>query len=213
MNNARVMGEGHISGASYGKISVMGKAFIDEPVFCERLRIMGETEVKSDIKASFVKLRGEMKIDGKADFEQARIMGVVRSEGGWRCGTLKLWGELHSSGDCYSEHITVRGVISAKGLFSADYALFKGKYPSFFEDMGGQSLRVFCPWYSRLSSGFAVTAKNIEFDDIDIDYVKADTVRGHDIKIGRHCEIGLVEYSGTLTVCDGARIERQVKLP
>ena len=212
MNNIRIMGEGQISGAAYGKVSVMGKAVSDEPIFCEKLNIMGEADVKSNIKAGFVKLSGEMRIDGKADFEQARIMGVVRSAGSWRCGTLKLLGELYSDGGCYNEHVTVRGVINAKGLFSADYALFRCRYPSLFEEMGGQSLRVFRPWYNRLAGGFTVTADSMEFDDIDIDYVKAGTVRGHNIKIGQHCEIDLVEYSGTLTVYQGARIGQQVKI-
>ena len=47
---------------------------------------------------------------------------------------------------------------------------------------------------------------SIEGDDIDIEYVIAESVTGRNVKIGPGCKIGRVTYSGNYTGNDESEI-------
>ena len=51
-----------------------------------------------------------------------------------------------------------------------------------------------------------VSGKCIEADQINIEYAQIDVLRGTDIKVGAGCDIGLIEYSGNLTVDPDAKV-------
>lgn len=63
---------------------------------------------------------------------------------------------------------------------------------------------------AEMPDGFA-NIETIEADTVEIENTRAERVSGIDVKIGAGCEIGLVEYTGTLVVADGSTVREQRK--
>lgn len=61
--------------------------------------------------------------------------------------------------------------------------------------------------------GFAsLKTTSIEADSVELENTTADTVRAVDVTLGDGCDIGTVEYSGTLTVSEKAKVGNVIKL-
>ena len=53
---------------------------------------------------------------------------------------------------------------------------------------------------------------SIEADRVELECTEADIVRATDVVIGDSCRIGTVEYSGSITVSENAKVEKTVKV-
>ena len=52
----------------------------------------------------------------------------------------------------------------------------------------------------------------IEGDTIELENVKCDSVRGHNIKIGENCRIKMVEYTGSIEIDKKSKVEEFVSI-
>lgn len=56
------------------------------------------------------------------------------------------------------------------------------------------------------------TCNTIEGDNVSVDCVKADTLRGARVFIGENCNIGRVEYTESCEIENGAKVGESVKV-
>ncbi len=208
----RIVGEATLSGGQHDDVSVVGECKVTEDVFCQGLNVVGEMDSAKNLTATELHIVGNLKSGGDCTAQSARVRGEIRVKGHWKSGHLKLTGALTVGGDCESETVDVRGTLCVGGLFSADRAEFVTAKTSVLHDMGGKTLYVRRMFPVFPTGRKLLEADTVEFDEADIDYVKAQVLRGHNLIVGRHCAIGTVEYTGTLTVAPGASVGSSSKI-
>ena len=186
-----VNGMGTFGGAvTSDVIKVAGTANFKELVTTEHLKIMGTANLSSDVQAV------EVFVEGNADFH-----GSLKSEG------IKIEGKCKIKGDCETEVFEGVGQIKISGQLNGDAIRINTYFKSEVYEIVGSAIEIKRSgnsvteilskvFDSVFSNNLAVNT--IEGDGISIDYTNARVVRGEDIVIGEHCEIDLVEYSGTL---------------
>jgi cytoskeletal protein CcmA (bactofilin family) len=103
------------------------------------------------------------------------------------------------------------------GLLSADHLeIYLDWNKSHAGEVGGTDIAVHRGTRGTLRSLFthapAFEAGTIEGNEISLELTKADVVRGHNVTLGDGCEIGLVEYTGTLRKNGDAKVREEKKV-
>ncbi|UAL52221.1 MULTISPECIES: hypothetical protein [Metabacillus] len=75
-----------------------------------------------------------------------------------------------------------------------------------------KSFNLFRRLFQFLKSDPCLHSEVIEGDNIQLDFTKAKLVRGNHITIGENCEIGMIEYTGTLEVHPKASVQESNKI-
>lgn len=157
------------------------------------------------------------------EYEEIHCSGSLKIQGDTACqalqnsGALKLAGslvcteELHSSGALRVEGAIRTGRARVSGLLNAEKIEIEVSGSNEVGDIGGGTITV-----RRISHGLSfgervLRVKSIEGDTVDLECTQAEVVRGKNIRIGRNCRIGRVEYSGDLTV-EGGEVGEQVRI-
>ena len=65
----------------------------------------------------------------------------------------------------------------------------------------GRKLGWFWMWHEK-----RLTADLIEGDDIVLEYTTAKVVRGRNVSLGEGCDVEVVEYTGTFSRADDAKV-------
>lgn len=211
--NVRIVGESNIGSGPFDTVKITGNGYAHEELNCRKLKVMGEIKADKSLVCAAASIVGTMKVRGDCAIQQADIIGEVHIEGNWQSDLTDIRGELTIDGQGVAEQIKVRGSLRVKGLFNSDKVEIISAHPSKLQELGGRKIEVRKPRMS-LHKPFRKTileVQSIEADEIDIDYTTAQVVRGSRIKIGKHCQIGKVEYSECLIVEKGSVVETQVK--
>ncbi|MDR2736056.1 MAG: hypothetical protein LBB49_00655 [Gracilibacteraceae bacterium] len=227
-HDIRIIGDSSIGTGPFGLVRVVGEANAREDMTCRELRvtgtvkaeqnltchnarIVGEVEIRGDCTMQSANITGNVRVGGNCTIQDASVTGEVKVAGDWQSATANVWGCLNVKGQCASEQIKVRGSLDVKGLLNFDQAEIVSGHPSKIQELGGRQIIVRkpkMPWklWNNPFRTVILEAQSIEADDIDIDYTTAAEVRGTRVKIGKHCSIGKIEYSESLTVEEGAEI-------
>ena len=138
---------------------------------------------------------------------EASISGSIKVGGGLSAEKLVLGGKA-----------TIEGLLNAE---TAEITLHAGCGCSEIGAIGGGRVTVRRHNGSAVSGlvaifggrGFAsLKTTSIEADSVELENTTADTVRAVDVTLGDGCDIGTVEYSGTLTVSEKAKVGNVIKL-
>jgi len=223
MGDFSISGSGRCSGGKYEKISISGSGHIDGDVTCNSLgisgsghidgnvecagpvRVSGSARMSGDMRAKSFSTSGSAHIDGSLDCETGGVSGSAHISGSIRAGEFTTHGSLGAR-TVEAEHFTARGGFSITELLSADEidVVIGGNCRA--GEVGGKNIKVrrgemnsILGWLfgAGRRGGFECTA--IEGDRVDIEYVKADVVRGDVVTVGPGCKIGRVEYKTSCT--------------
>lgn len=232
MNDCKLSGSQEIGGGEYARVSGSGSLKINGSIKCEEMRISGSCKVEGSIDCeNEIYCSGSFSADGKIAAKEFGVSGSS-SFGGFSGGILKCSGSICVKGDIKAKEVEQSGSLSCKNL-EADSLDLSGKIAadgqinsekvriklscisdSRAESVVGSKIKIYSAIGSRVF-GFIRSyfeTQTIEGDDIDLDYVVADCVRGKDIRIGKHCRIKRVEASGSLYVDDKAEVGEKVKI-
>jgi len=237
-----VSGAGVIAGGSYSRVSISGAGKISGDLYAEELRMSGAGRVNGHCEvvhlivsgtgkfekaviADEMKVSGVAKVEGPVKVKELKCSGTFRASEGISSEYVKVSGQLHVGGDLESEIFRASGGFDVRGLLTADRIEIHPGGRCRAREIGGAKIDV-RRYSSRehagllnslmraLSSawGGEVEAELIEGDEIYLENTKADVVRGKQIHIGPNCEIGLIEYSESLTVHDDSEVGKQSKI-
>ena len=230
-NDAKIAGEGTLSGGSYGAITINGAGAINGDVDCATLRINGAGTANGRVKAESVTINGAGTINGEmqaaelnvngdgsirdgAGIGRLSIKGRCSVGGGLAAHDIDLKGELKVSGDCEAESVIGEGALVVGGLLNAGTIDMRVYAPCSAREIGGEKITVRQPGtgfqsFTQLFTFWAdkrLTAETIEGDDVFLELTFAKTVRGRNVTIGDGCQIDLVEYSDNYSRVDGATV-------
>ncbi|MBR6322743.1 MAG: polymer-forming cytoskeletal protein [Lachnospiraceae bacterium] len=207
----------HTSGSLKGEGSI---------TVAEDLHVSGSCKCAGNVTASEVHVSGSATVDGAISCaEELHISGAVRCRS-IAAKEVKVSGRVETVGDVEGDFVklsgggTIGGLLNAENIeIRADNNLVSGT-KLFIGSIGGSTIRVLLSGggFFRRAVGrnhrfapFLVT-ESIEGDDLELDTVRTVRVSGRDVVIHSGCEIKTVEYSGTLTVDEGAEVGETVKL-
>lgn len=155
---------------------------------------------------------GEVHASGSLVVEEALGAGQLDSSGSLqagsiRCGELQSSGRLKVGGDVEAEQVRLSGAVQIPGLLNAEAVDIRAGGVE-IGSIGGSSIRILPGeghgWgIFRRSTPVCAQIGTIEGDDIELDCVQAQVVRGRRVRIGAHCRIGRVEYSECLDAQPG----------
>ena len=239
-NDAHISGSGRISSGEYNEVHISGSGQWNGPVRCQSFHVSGSCRGEGPLTVlEDLHCAGSLRSKGTVDAKEISVSGSARIEGNvagreevhisgsLRCNTLyggdiSISGGLNTQGDVEADRFRMAGGGEIKGLLNAeeiDISIGFQVGSLKIGQIGGSEIRVrrtggglLSKLFAPKSSNAAVVTSTIEGDEIDLTSVAADVVRGKDIIIRGGCRIGKVEYSGDLTILDGAEVGEQVKV-
>ncbi|GIP37961.1 hypothetical protein J31TS4_12410 [Paenibacillus sp. J31TS4] len=235
--DAKLSGSGVLSGGSYDHVSISGSGRINGDVEAETVKISGSCKMDGNVEAGEFKVSGSGKLEGSLSGKRLKVSGSFRvgdeldvveinSSGTLSCGshlkteTVKISGSLKVGGNMQAEDFQIDGTFAIEGELNANNVDARLSGPSRVREIGGESIRIrdegFSSFFLRpllfwiRRTTHMCEAETIEGTTIYIENTRARTVRGHDVQIGPGCQIGHVEYTGTLEVSPEASVGEQI---
>ena len=230
-----ISGSSSFSGGTYDAIQISGSGKCAEPFTANSVRVSGSSSLAT-VEAGEMRISGSAKFSGRVSTEKMSVSGVCKIEEDCEAANLHLSGSMYArkglrgtngsvsgsiyvDGDMEFEQLTISGAAEVSGLMNAESLTIHLGGSCEIGEIGGSEIFVDVPprhagFLAKLLGGFAVpTLKcgTIEGESIRLENTVCDTVRGKNVVIGPGCEIGLVEYSGELTVNPNSRVQRKEK--
>lgn len=233
LGTLKIAGSGSSGGGEFSDVRISGAGKITGDVKCESMHISGVGKIKGNVDCkNDIHISGTLNaIDIKA--KELHISGACSADGKIEADEIRVSGGLNAEGDICGESVKVSGNITAKHLLSAETIEIKfdsancsiGEIgggvitirPGNLQNRQGQALADIIE--GRLTNFMQCGKKtatikigSIEGDDITIENCIADTIRGTNVTVMSGCEVKKVEYTGKLTIENGAKVEEQIKI-
>lgn len=206
MNVMKLSGVTYASGGTYENVKVEGVANINGDMNCQEMRVQGVSNFSGNIKCTNLDVEGTCKVKGDIKGERCRLTGLLTVDG-----------------DLEADEFIGSGSFQVGGSINAEKVDIKFVYGSGAGEVCGESIKIWkestsgavefimdlIPWRHK---GKNFRCNLIEGDDINIENVEADVVRGKTVMIGPDCQIDLVEYHDTVNIYPGATVKKTVKL-
>jgi len=191
-NNSKVEGVGTIQGGVY-----------------KVLDIDGVCTVEGDLTAESISIDGVCTCNGNIEAEKFECNGVLTINGNLRAGAADIDGVVTVTGNkVEADRIDCDGILSVDGEISADVIDADGKLNA--KEIVGDRIRIKSYWKRGIVSIlFKIGEKRsmkfsvidlIEGTTVEMRGVRAKSVNGHDVYIGKNCNIDRVSASGELRI-------------
>jgi cytoskeletal protein CcmA (bactofilin family) len=193
-----------------------GNGLVNGNLNAKTARISGNGKVIGNIESEVLSIEGRGKIEKNAVVKKVKISGSATVSGSLKSEEIKVRGRLTVGEDCEAEVFKAECHFSIGGLLNADEVDVRIYGECKAEEIGGQTIMI-KQKSSLMGSLFKSFFQNsldvrlIEGDHIEIENTNAKIVRGNHITIGPNCNIGLVEYTGSLTQHKRAVVNEAVK--
>ncbi|SDN50859.1 polymer-forming cytoskeletal protein [Bacillus sp. OK048] len=223
-----INGLGSSNGGQFNEVTLNGKGTVNTDVECTHFDCNGSGTVNGNVTATTAKISGNGKINGTIAGQSLSIDGTAKVQNNVLVKHVKVAGKASIGGKIKSDEIKIRGRITVGGDCEAE--TFKGESHftiggllnadlidiTIFSDckvkeIGGQTIliRQKSPLMGFLKPFIQTQLETelIEGDKIEIENTKASVVRGNNVTIGPSCIIGIVEYSGELSMDEKAVVK------
>ena len=235
----RISGSGTSGGGRYNDVTISGSGKINGDIECIDFKTSGSSKVIGNVKAETIKVSGSARIEGNVETVEMKVSGSSHVTGQVKSQTLKISGSIHIEGSLYGEEVTIMGSahiekdcevesFKASGNFKIHGLLNAGQVninlggKSSVKEIGGEHIEVKVSIVDNFFLKKAIdkmfntrgelTTELIEGDEIYLENTNANIVRGNNVTIGEGCNIGLIEYSGQISVSNESIVKEQKKI-
>jgi len=232
-NSIRISGSGTATGGMYDTVRIDGTGQITGDIECLTFTSNGSSSVDGSIIASEMTTNGSARVSGHAQVERfvanGSVMveghvsaqrvtnsGAVRVHGNLNAEEVNCTGEIKIGGSCQAKSVKVTGSFHIQEQLHADQIDITLHGNSDAKEIDGAMIRVVKSKFSLMSLLWLtrtvprLTAGRIEGDVVELENTEASIVQGKRVRIGKHCEIGLLEYEEAYEVSPEANV-RQVR--
>jgi cytoskeletal protein CcmA (bactofilin family) len=194
------------------------------------LKINGVCTINGDLEVDSLDVDGVCTINGNLTAKVFDCDGVLTIKGNLRSGTIDIDGVVSVDGNkAEADRIECDGILSVKGEISADEIVSDGRL--YAEEIVGDSITINSHWKSGIRRVLFRFGENIggaimglagkdnsklsvigliEGTTVELKGVRAKSVSGQDVTIGKNCEIERVEASGMLSIHPSSRVGEAV---
>ena len=236
--NVSLMGDGVVTGGSYGKVSIMGSGKVLGEMDAEHLPILGSLVTENHIKVRVLSVSGDGNFKD-VTAQEIGIMGNGKFTGRMETGKLTIAGNAEVAGDVKADEISIRGSLEAKNVESeelnchgtfevetlnANNIKIKLGSNCRAEEIGGGTIQVRYPRVRKILVDIGeillfrkikraeLKADTIEADRIELENTVASSVKGSNIVIGPGCKIRNLEYREHVYIDSSAVVEHYEKV-
>ncbi len=233
-----IAGSGKVEGGVYDRVKISGSGKVTGDVEAEEFKGAGAVTVEGSLKAGKFEVSGAFKAEGALEVEEGEVSGSFKVEGpvsaqelrisgAAKCGPIqggyiRVSGALKAKGDIEADTVRLSGAFKVEGLISADRVEIHLEDRSKARELGGETIQVrrgtaFGGLLSTLGRLLGTHGRGIleveavEGDELDLEWVVAEVVRGRVVRIGPGCRVGRVEYHESLEVSPEAEVGEEVK--
>jgi cytoskeletal protein CcmA (bactofilin family) len=209
------------SNISAKKIDVDGVGKFQGLVESDEIKVAGTASFKDEVKTNLFKVDGKGSVEKDISAKEVFIAGISSFKGNLKSEGIKIEGMCKVKGNCEAEVFDLEGQVKIGGQLNGDAIRINTFFKSEINEIVGsvidikRSGNIVADLFSNILGSVSpsnLAVNTIEGDGISIDYTNARTVRGENIVIGEHCEIGLIEYSGSLKQHPRAKVGETRKL-
>ncbi|MDR3539909.1 MAG: hypothetical protein P4L69_02925 [Desulfosporosinus sp.] len=217
MNNhdLTIMGEGSLSGGSYGQVKIMGNARALEDMEAEKIKIFGSAEFRG-LKAEEMKVKGSARFTGMLIVNSLEIAGSVDTSAIVKAQDIKIFGSLTAKEEVSTERFLAKGILELTSLNANDVTIELAE-TCHVGEIGAENVKVRPLSKFRLGFFGFNHNKNLRADTIEADYIEisntaARIVKRNRVIIGPDCEIGTVEYKDSLEIDRNSIVKNKIKV-
>ena len=208
----RIAGRGTVPAGEYDKVSLSGSGRLFGEVRCNNFSASGTSKGESITCAE------RFKVSGASSFSGTFKAKNVRTAGSFSCdGDLIAQEQLHASGslrvggDVQAKSVCIAGGLECNGALCAKEAELQADKQMSLGSIAGGTVRVRRKAVSIFLKRRVRVTTAIEGDTLDLEYVTAPRVTGHNIIIGKGCRIDLVQHSGEIQISPKATVGKVEK--
>lgn len=219
-----INGSGTVQGnMKAGEARISGSGKVTGAVEADSFTISGSGHLESGMRGGLLRINGSGKVDGAVSVRTVQIDGSGKIGGNCEAEEVRIEGMAQIGGNCEGDRFHAQGSFTVDGLLNADdiqIDLYHSK--SRAKEIGGAHIDVRVALVGAISQfihsifigkdAVLLQTDTMEGDNIYLEQTHAQVVRGRDITLGKGCDVGLVEYTGTLTKLDGAVVHEERKL-
>ncbi len=194
-----IEGFGTSYGGEYNKVKLEGLATIKDNLKCVSFSSEGMCKCEGELIADDISTEGTFKINGNVRAKKISVEGIARFiDSCVNADQVYAEGVIHCD-ELSADNIKIDGVCRADKILGESIIINPkvGKRTGFFE---------------IFNSSYASNIRLIECTDINADELSADIIRASKVKLGKHCEVNLVEYSDTIDIHPEAKIKKLIKV-
>lgn len=230
-------GAGRVQGGTYDRVKISGAGVVSGDVDAEEFKASGSCKVEGNLRAKKFECAGAFKVEGDLTVDEGEAAGAFKAGGlltaqefrvagaatcqGLRGGFLKASGRLEVGGDVEVETVRLSGSFKIDGLLSADRIELRLDGLSAAREIGGEKIEIRRGVGSsglwgglrellRLSPA-ELKVDTVEGDELDLEGLVAEVVRGKKVTVGPGCRIGRLEYSESCDVHPEATVGERSK--
>ena len=222
-----ISGLGQILGdVEADRIEVSGMGTFKGRTKMQRLIINGNGTVEGELEGSELIITGNFKANGSVKVKDIRNQGRARFDADVKAENVVCSGYLGVGQNLETENFDCNGSFAIDSLLNANKVKVEINGFYYAREIGCEEIFVRCtqltPWsfLHKIITPFLgakreldkLTTEVLEGTVINISSTNAKIVRGNDVRIGPDCNIGEVEYSGSLEVDAQAVVGKQTKI-
>lgn len=199
LRDLKIEGLGTSYGGEYNRVKLEDMTTIKDSIKCVSFSSEGMCKCEGELIADDIRTEGTFKIKGNVKAKKINVEGiatfidscvnadVVNAEGVIQCNELS------------ADNIKIDGVCRVEKIFGESIEINPkvGKRTGFF---------------NFFNSSYASEVKLIECTELNADELSADIIRASKVKLGKRCEVKLLEYSETIDIHPEAKIKELIKV-
>lgn len=199
LRDLRIEGIGSSYGGEYNIVKLEGMATIKDNLKCTTFSSEGMCKCEGELIADNIRTEGTFKINGNVKAKKISVEGVAK----------------FIDSCVNADEVYVEGIIKCNEL-SADKIKIDGVCR--VEKIFGESIDINpkaskrAGFFDFFNSSYASDVKLIECTELNADELSAETIRASKIKLGKRCEVNLVEYSEAIDIHPEAKIKELIKV-
>jgi cytoskeletal protein CcmA (bactofilin family) len=199
MRNGKVEGVASINGGVYDDLKIDGVCTAGGSITVKRLDVNGVFTCKGDLTADVLDCDGVVNIEGNLRAKSCDIDGAVNVSGNKiEADEIVCDGALSIRGQISADTIRADGYINATEIVGDNITINSSRRLFFFGIVVNFRKATGRPEFSVVDL--------IEATTVRLRGVKAKEVNGHDVEIGKNCEIERVSASGKLNISPRAKV-------
>ena len=212
MINMRIAGRGTVPAGEYDKVSLSGSSRLFGEVCCNNFSAVGRSKGESVTCAEGFKVSGSISFSGTVKAQNIRAAGSFSCDGDLIAREqLHASGSLRVGGDLQGASVRIAGELECNGALCAKEAELQADKPMQLDSITGGNVRTRRKLISIFRKRRVSITTAIEGDTLDLEYVTAPRVTGHNIIIGKGCRIDLVQHSGEIQISTKATVGKVEK--
>lgn len=181
-----------------------------------RVKLEGISTIKDNLKCNSFSSEGMCKCEAQIEAVDMNIEGTFKGKGSIRAKKFNAEGYISLKAcPVNADEISLEGYIKC-GELSADIINIDGVCHT--EKIYGESISInpslnVKPGFNLFFKASNISkAELIECTELKADGLSADIIRASRVKLGKDCEVNLIEYSETVQIHPDAKIKKLVKV-